>query len=429
MAKSKISSRIWASMIIFGLFGQLAWMVENMYFNVFLYNTVSDNPKYIADMVAASAVTATLTTLIMGAFSDKIGKRKPFIAVGYIIWGITTASFAFISVEETAKLFPTLNAVTATAIIIVIMDCVMTFFGSTANDAAFNAWITDVTDETNRGKSETVLAIMPLLAMLIIFGGFDGLTQSGNWKAFYLIIGSLVVVGGLIGIFLLKDNKEIKPNQGNYFENIIYGFRPATVKENKMLYVSLVANCVLAMSYQVFMPYLIIYIQRYLGIDNYAIVLGIVLIISSIASVLLGGLIDKKGKEAFLIPSLVILIIGFISVYFSRSMASLAVTGTLMLGTNLIINSCINGIIRDKTPQDKVGHFQGVKMIFSVLIPMVTGPYIGAAVIKDSNETYTELGVVKQVPTPNIFIAAAVVSAFAIIPVIMIIRDKKKQKS
>ena len=86
-SKTKISKRVWSALIIFGLFGQLAWVVENMYFNVFLYNTISDDPKYIADMVAASAVTATLTTLLMGAFSDKIGKRKHFIVYGYIIWG------------------------------------------------------------------------------------------------------------------------------------------------------------------------------------------------------------------------------------------------------------------------------------------------------------------------------------------------------
>ena len=38
----------------------------------------------------------------------------------------------------------------------------MTFFGSTANDAAFNAYITDAIDSGNRGKTESVLAILPL---------------------------------------------------------------------------------------------------------------------------------------------------------------------------------------------------------------------------------------------------------------------------
>lgn len=424
-SKTKISKRIWSALIIFGLFGQLAWVVENMYFNVFLYNTISDDPKYIADMVAASAVTATLTTLLMGAFSDKIGKRKHFIVYGYIIWGVVTASFAFISTSQTEKIFHTANAVSATAIIVIIMDCIMTFFGSTANDAAFNAWVTDVTSVSNRGKTETVLSIMPLLAMLIIFGGLDGLTQQGNWKAFYLIIGGLVIVGGIVGLFLIKDDENLKPSNQNYLKNIVYGFKISTVKKNKDLYISLTALCVLSIAYQVFMPYLIIYIQRYLGIDNYALILGAVLIVSSVVSVLFGKLIDKYGKQKFLIPSLVVLVAGFVLVYFSRNAWLLAVTGTIMLGTNLIITSAVNGIIRDETPRDKVGHFQGIKMIFAVLIPMVTGPYIGAYVIKDSNQTYIDLGVTKQVPTPNIFIAAAIVSVFAIIPIIFMVKKHK----
>ncbi len=424
-SKTKISKRVWSALIIFGLFGQLAWVVENMYFNVFLYNTISDDPKYIADMVAASAVTATLTTLLMGAFSDKIGKRKHFIVYGYIIWGVVTASFAFISTSQTEKIFHTANAVSATAIIVIIMDCIMTFFGSTANDAAFNAWVTDVTSVSNRGKTETVLSIMPLLAMLIIFGGLDGLTQQGNWKAFYLIIGGLVIVGGIVGLFLIKDDENLKPSNQNYLKNIVYGFKISTVKKNKDLYISLTALCVLSIAYQVFMPYLIIYIHRYLGIDNYALILGAVLIVSSVVSVLFGKLIDKYGKQKFLIPSLVVLVAGFVLVYFSRNAWLLAVTGTIMLGTNLIITSAVNGIIRDETPRDKVGHFQGIKMIFAVLIPMVTGPYIGAYVIKDSNQTYIDLGVTKQVPTPNIFIAAAIVSVFAIIPIIFMVKKHK----
>ena len=58
---SKLGARNWLGIILIGLFGQFAWTIENMYFNVYLYNTISTNPDYIAAMVAASAVTATLS--------------------------------------------------------------------------------------------------------------------------------------------------------------------------------------------------------------------------------------------------------------------------------------------------------------------------------------------------------------------------------
>lgn len=41
----------------------------------------------------------------------------------------------------------------------------MTFFGSSANDACFNAWITDCADDTNRGAVEGINSMMPLLAI------------------------------------------------------------------------------------------------------------------------------------------------------------------------------------------------------------------------------------------------------------------------
>ena len=61
------------------------------------------------------------------------------------------------------------------------------------------------------GKAESVLAILPLLSMLIIFGLFDGMTQQGRWQEFFLIFGGLVTVVGIVSIFLLpKETPHIQ---------------------------------------------------------------------------------------------------------------------------------------------------------------------------------------------------------------------------
>ena len=68
-------------------------------------------------------------------------------------------------------------------------------------------------------------------------------------------------------------------------------------------------------------------------------------------------------------------------------------------------------------------------MIFYVLLPMVIGPFIGAAVIMNSDSTYVELGVVKSVPTPSIFLAAAAVLLLVAVPVLVLgKREKEKGK-
>ena len=80
--ENKLGGRKWLTFIMLGLFGQFAWTIENMYFNVFLYSTISTDPRFISLMVGWSAVAATLTTLLMGALSDRVGKRKAFICAG-----------------------------------------------------------------------------------------------------------------------------------------------------------------------------------------------------------------------------------------------------------------------------------------------------------------------------------------------------------
>ena len=419
----KLTKRIWTSFILIGLVGQFAWTIENMYFNVFLYNTISTNPNNIAAMVAASAIVATLTTLFMGALSDKLGKRKVFICVGYILWGFSTMAFGFISVKNIAAWFPAANAVATAAAFVIVMDCVMTFFGSTANDSAFNAYITDVTNNENRGRVESVLAVLPLISMLIIFGAFDSLTQQGQWKEFFIIFGVMVSLTGIISILLLKDEVAEKKD-ASFLKNLIYGFKPSVMRKEQPLYLALCAFGLFSISVQVFFPYLIIYLQNYLKINSYAIVLGIVLIIASFVSVISGNFIDKVGKLKFVLPAAFVMLAGLTGMFFVRSVIAVIIVGSVMMSGFMLVTACLSATVRDYTPKDKVGHFQGIRMIFAVMLPMIIGPYIGAAVIKNSNSTYLDLGVVKNVPTPSIFLASAVVLLFIIIPILKLKRRK-----
>lgn len=422
----KIGKRFWVTLILFGLFGQLAWVIENMYFNLFLYNTISGEPQAIAWMVAASAITATLTTIFMGALSDRVSKRKLFMSIGYILWGLATFSFAFISVDNISKLFSTTgDVILATVIIVIIMDCIMTFFGSMANDGAFNAWITDSTNEHNRGKIEGVLAILPLMALLIIFGGFDIMVQQDNWPLFFMISGGLVIVGGIVGVFLIKES-EVKKSESNYLQTLTYGFKPKNIKKHNKLYIYLIGMALFGISTQIYMPYFIIYMQRYLGIDSYAILLGVVLLLASVVSVVIGRFIKVHNKNKFFIPAMSTMILGLIMLFVTRNVILVGVSGFIMMSGNLVLTAIFNVKVRDYTPLDKVGHFQGMRMIFYVMIPMIVGPFIGARVISNSNVFYNDLGTIKPVPTPEIFIVSAIAVLFILVPLFIAFKNEKK---
>ncbi len=428
MENKRLSVKFWIVVIVLGLAGQFAWTIENMYLNVFLYNTVSASSDAIALMVAASGIVATLTTLFMGALSDRLGRRRAFIVVGYLLWGVSTAAFGFISTDAVSAIFPTANAVLVATVSVVALDCIMTFFGSTANDAAFNSLITESTSEGNRGRVETVLVTLPLISMLVIFGLFDGMTKEGRWREFFLIFGGLVVLVGVLAFFLLPKETP-KPRHDSYIKNIFYGFRPSVVKENALLYIALCAFGVFNIAVQVFFPYLIIYIQNYLKLDNYAIILGVVLIVASLLSVLSGRLMDRLGKLNFVLPSVFIMLVGLILMFFVRTTLPVILSGIVMMGGYMFVNAALSAVIRDKTPEGKVGLFQGIRMIFQVLIPMVVGPFIGSLIIKNSDGgVYEELGVVKEVPIPAIFIGAALVLILSLLPIFYLWKQEKKQK-
>ena len=78
MKPNKLGVKKWLSFIIAGLVGQLAWAIENNYLNLYVFDCSKDY-GFIPLMTALSAIAATLTTLFIGALSDRVGKRKLFI--------------------------------------------------------------------------------------------------------------------------------------------------------------------------------------------------------------------------------------------------------------------------------------------------------------------------------------------------------------
>ena len=67
----KIGLRNIISILLIGTAGQIAWAVENSWFNTFVYDEITTDPTPVAWMVSVSAATATITTIILGTFRDR----------------------------------------------------------------------------------------------------------------------------------------------------------------------------------------------------------------------------------------------------------------------------------------------------------------------------------------------------------------------
>lgn len=441
MERHSFGKRNWSILLLFGLVGQIAWSVENMYFNLFVFETVSPDLGAVTLMVQLSGIAATLTTLLAGTLSDQVGNRRSFIAYGYLIWGITVGLFGFMKVDLIAALLDTdaLTAVGITLGIVIVGDCVMTVFGSTANDAAFNAWVTDNTCRAFRGKVEGVLSILPLIAMLIVAGGFGILVEMIGYQGLFLSLGIVITLCGMLGLVLVKDSPTLE-KKGSLKE-LFYGFRPSVVRQNPSLYLTFLLIGIYGVACQIFMPYLIIYMKTYLGFTTveYSVVFGVAIVLGAAINLFLGTLSDRMDKTRLLYFATAILFLGLLGMYLARMASNTAtllffgIAGFVMITGYIFVSALCGAIVRDRTPERDAGKLQGVRMIFAVLIPMIVGPMIGNTINRAANIPLPDLGsadtmTTQYIPAPEIFLCGAIVTAlmFALIPVLS--RMTKKER-
>ena len=423
--KKKLGRKFWAAMLIFGLIGQIAWVVENMYLNVFLYKMFNASASDISLMVGASSVAATLTTVLVGAFSDKVGKRKLLICLGYIVWGISILGFGLIKVEMLTLIAGSAAAAASLGVtLVIVLDCVMTFFGSSANDAAYNAWLTDKGDEGDRGKIEGFNSMMPLVAILFVFGGFMGfnLDLAESWTVIFNIIGGVVLVIGVLGFFIIEEKENLTPSKEDYWKTVVYSFRPSVIKENKLLYAVLGAFAVFGISIQTYMPYLILYYEKGLGMAIYVLIMAPAIILAAVITAAYGKVYDMTGFKTSVMPTVAMLMAGYVILFFGRNTVPVFIGSLLMMSGYLTGMAVFGAKIRDHIPEKKAGQFQGIRIIGQVLIPGIIGPAIGAWVLRDAEMVLNNDGTYSFLPNENIFLAAFLVAVVLCIVLALIFR-------
>lgn len=452
--EDKLSKRLWINILLFNFMGAVAWNVENIYFNTFLHNYVYANtdaaarasvmttPEAISIMVGLSAFTAVTTTFIMGTLSDKMRKRKIFISVGYTIWGIITAMFGLISHENIAKIFglsDSAEILLGTVWTVIIMDVLMTFMGSTSNDSVFHAWVTDVTTPKTRPKVETAFIFIGFISMAVVMG-IGSFAQGGviSYRAFFLGLGAVVTLCGILGFFILEDPvpKVEAESNSNYWSDLFFGFRPSVIKNNSRLYLTLACVCLFSVAVQVFFPYLFIYLQEVIipaNADINFLSAGVIISAILVIGVLVGGIVvlmkfAEKNKAFALVPAVILMALGLFILSQTTNLIGVLIGVAPTVIGYLVLSIQLNAATKDFIPAGKAGLFQGIRMIFFVLIPMVVGPYFGALASKSSDVQYEEYGEMVTLPSANMFAYSAIITLLVFIPLIPLIKKGFNEK-
>ncbi|MBU0927157.1 MAG: MFS transporter [Spirochaetes bacterium] len=414
-----LGARNWAVLGLLGLSGQVAWNVENNWFNVFVYDEVTPDPGPIAIMVAVSAIVATLTALVMGAASDRVGKRRPFIAAGYVLWSASMIAYPMAAWAPSAA---------AAVFLVIALDAVMTFFGATANDAAFNAWATDITVPGNRGRVEALLNVMPVVAVVVGMGASGFLIDRFGYVPFFFALGGLVLATGLAGSALLRESPSLRPAEAGpgFWRSLVAIVSPAEIRSRKELYVVFIAMAVFSIGVQISNPYEIIYLNAYVGISKsmtgmITAMVGPVLVLFALP---IGRLTDKGKGFPVAFGGFIVSALGQFLFSTTSSVALLTLFAVLK-SVGFLMFIVLGAWHRDLVPEGSRGAYQGVRLFFAVLVPMVIGPAVGSAIIKALGSPITSNGQAGFVPPPAIYWVSAAVILASVAPVWALYRLRK----
>ena len=437
--KTKASGfQFWLLVWGLGIAGQLCWNIENQWFNTFVYAKIAKDPTIISFMVAVSAIATTIATFIFGTMSDRMGRRRPFIAIGYILWGIFTILFG--TTEFITKGASTVSkAVMLAGTAVVLADALMSFFGSMGNDAGFNVWLNDKMTEKNRGQIGAALATQPVIGTIIgtVLGGIL-IGKNDNYMRLFIIMGGLVILCGILALFLVKDEPDLKPNKRGSFRDQLFSafnFRKL-MKHKELLWVFLVLT-VYFIAFNVYYPHVGNYMIYYLGFspDNIGIIQGIALILGMFSVIPASRLLNRNRFVAASSIAIIFSVtgVGMLGLFGRPG----KVDPTTILNWNLLIGMFFFGCgyimfmqvtsvwMKQLFPEEAKGQFEGFRIIFFVLIPWVVSPLIANPIIKSNGQITDTNGMAAYLPTHVLFLISTALIILTFVPLVFAARERK----
>lgn len=433
LTKKRSGFSMWLLVWGLGLAGQICWNMENQWFNTFVYAKIGKDPSIITGMLICSAAATTFSTFFFGTWADRTGKRRTFISWGYVLWGIFTIVFGLTQ-------FISRDLYLLMAISVVLADTVMSFFGSMGNDAGFNTWTNDIMTDKNRGGIGAALATQPVLGTILgtVVGGML-VGENDNYMLLFIVMGVFVIVFGLLSMLTLNKNDDVAPNKdGTFWHQFLSVFNFKRFFKLKELVLVHVAVSIFFIGFNVYFAYIGNYLIYYLGYtaDMMGIIEAVPLVLAMLTAIPIGILINKNKHPYIAVSAILINIIGLLILYPIKAQN---VDPTAIFNLRIWLGIFVVGVgyvgilqttkvwAKQLYPANAKGQFEGIWILFFVLIPMIGGSLIGQAVVKTSGETFLEeaSGQMQYVPNGNIFIVGAAVIALSLIPVLLTIRHHK----
>jgi MFS family permease len=359
----------------------------------------------------------------MGTLSDRLGKRRYFIVFGYIGWGLFTIAYG------ATEFFPK-NNLMLLATVVVLADAIMSFSGSAGNDAGFNPWTTDITNERNRGGLGAAVAVQPVVATIIGTVVSGMIIEAVDYFDFFIIIGIFISAVGIFSLFAVKESPLLKPNRDpkGYWHQFASAFNFKVVVKNKLLFLTFLIFAAFFISFNVYFPHILNYFIYTLGYSegDAGLIMGIGLIIAVPATLIAGKYINKGKFALVLSVSVAVNIIGLFVIVIPSIVG--LILGIVLVGAGyMCVFQALMVWVKNLYPEESRAQFEGIRLLFYVMIPMIIGPAIGSPIIKATGipivNDYGESGFA---PSYVLFFVSAAVALLTYIPIYFAHMEQKR---
>lgn len=237
---------------------------------------------------------------------------------------------------------------------------------------------------------------------------------------FFYTLGGIVILVGLVAGSLLKDPPLPAGDEqrGSFWAEFAELFDLDTLRHNRQLFILLLFIMITSIGMEVSFPYLIVYLENYVGItkSEFSVIGGAVMLGSAAVAIPFGILADRWNKRLMMAVALVISSLGGILLSLVSTLPLLAMTGFLWQAFAVALSIATVAWLKDLLPEQNRGKFLGIRMIFWIAIPMVVGPWIGSQLIQSYGIPTTLNGEAGFVPVPVIFQVGSVIALLGLVP-------------
>ena len=330
-----------------------------------------------------STILLLLTSPFWGAWSDKIGKRMPFIKWTTIIIILTGIAMSFMATSSLPRIPKVISVLVLFFILQYFYQISLIFY---------NALLNKISTPETRGKVSGIgdafseiswlfsnVMLLPFsMGLITLFG------QAGRGQVFLPATIALIIFGLPMLLWLKEDKSKVSKTPINFssiFYQTLNGFK-SLLKEDKNIAIFLVGFMFVSDALLTASLYFAIYLDQIFRINDTqkVILVAILEIVATISSLVFSKISDKIGIKKILVFACFNLTLVYAAISLTSSLPFMYFLSALIGVGYGGFYTASRGLLAKLSPPSKLGEYFGIYSTFQKFASIL-GPLLWGAVI------------------------------------------------